>query len=215
MTTEEEIDQLAKKLWDYGQMHHQLKPADAILVFGSYNPIVGERAAELFLQGYAPIVVFSGNRSDSTTTWKKTEAETIADVAIATGLPKKHILLETKAKNSGENVQFSKALLAKHHITPKRIIVIQKPYAERRAFATVRKQWPEVEVQVTSPQLTYEQYVANTDRDKKRIINTIVGDIQRIKAYADQGFQIPQEMPDDVWSAFEHLVDLGYNKWVI
>lgn len=215
MATEEEIDQLAKKLWDYGLMHHQLKPADAILVFGSYNPIVGERAAELFLQGYAPIVVFSGNRSDSTTTWKKTEAETMADVAVNAGLPKDRILLETKAKNSGENTQFSKALLAARGITPKRIIVVQKPYAERRAFATVRHQWPEAEVQVTSPQLTYEKYVANSDRDKKRIINTIVGDIQRIKVYAKLGFQIPQEMPDDVWSAYKQLVDLGYNKWVI
>lgn len=215
MPTQDMINILAKKLWDYGLMHHKLQKSDAIIVFGSYNPIVANRAAELFGEGWAPVIVFSGNRSDSTMVWKKTEAETMADIAIGLGVPKDKILIEPDAKNSGENAQFSKALLAKHGIHPKRVIVIQKPYAERRAYATTRARWPEVEVITSSPQISYEQYMESRKKDKDGSISTMVGDLQRIKVYAEKGFQIPQEIPDDVWQAYEKLCELGFNKWLI
>ncbi|KKU42963.1 MAG: hypothetical protein UX60_C0042G0013 [Berkelbacteria bacterium GW2011_GWA2_46_7] len=215
MANQTEIDILAKILWDYGLMHHQLEKADTIIVFGSYNPIVANRATEIFKEGWAPIIVFSGNRSDSTLTWDKTEAQTMADVAVSLGVPKDKILIESEAKNSGENVRFSKALLAKHDIHPKKIIAIQKPYAERRAYVTVKAQWPEVNVVVTSPQLSYEEYMQMSPKDKNGSISTIVGDLQRIKEYATKGFQIPQEIPDDVWSAYEQLVKLGFDKSLV
>ncbi len=193
-------------------MHQKLEKADAIMVFGSYNPIVGQRAAELYLQGYAPIIVFSGNRSDSTSNWEKSEAKTMSNVAIKDGVPKDKILLETKATNSGENIQFTKRLLEKRGIKPKKIIAIQKPYAERRAYAAIRKKWSEVEVIMSSPQLSYEEYMESSPKGKDASIGIMVGDLQRIKLYAEKGFQIPQEIPDDVWNAYEQLVKLGYTK---
>ena len=215
MPNQTKIDRLAKKLWDYGLMNHKLEKADAIIVFGSYNPIVANRAVELFKDGWPPVIVFSGNRSDSTTAWKKTEAETMADIAIELGVPKDKILIEPNAINSGENVLFSKALLEKHGINPKRVIVIQKPYSERRAYATTKARWPGVEVIASSPQISYEQYMKTTPKDKNDSIATMVGDLQRIKVYAKKGFQIPQEIPDDVWQAYEKLTKFGFDKCLI
>jgi hypothetical protein len=43
----------------------------------------------------------------------------------------------------------------------------------------------------------------------------MVGDTQRIKVYADRGFQIPQEIPDDVWAAFNELVRRGFTSHLI
>lgn len=196
-------------------MHHQLRKSDAIVVFGSYNPIVGKHAAELYLKGHAPIVVFSGNRSDSTASWSKTEAETLAEVAQKNGLPQDKILLETQAKNSGENIKFTRDLLEKHGIYVKRIIVVQKPYMERRTFAAIKKQWPEVEAIMSSPNLTYEEYMKSSPIGKDQSINIMVGDLQRIKVYAEKGFQIPQQIPEDVWVTYEELVKLGYNNSLI
>lgn len=212
MTTKKHIDQLAKIIWDYMLMHQPLEKADAIVVFGSYNPIVGKRAAELFKEGWAPIVVFSGNRSDSTTSWDKTEAETMADVAMKHGVPKEKILLETQAKNSGENTQMVRKLLDSHGIHSKKIIVVQKPYAERRTFATIKKQWPEVEVIMSSSNVSYEEYMNTSPLGKNKSLNTMLGDMQRIKLYAEKGFQIPLDIPDDVWNAYEELVKLGLYK---
>lgn len=212
MTSEQEIDELAKKLWDYGHLHQPLEKADAIVVFGSYNPVVAEWAATLFHQGWAPVIVFSGNRSDFTSRWEKTEAETFADVAIRLDVPTNRILLETAATNTGENTRLTKALLEQHGITATKIIVVQKPYAERRAYATVKKQWPEVAVIVTSPPVSYDDYMKSSSKGKHGSIDTIVGDTQRIKLYAEKGYQIPQPIPNNVWQAYEKLVGLGFTK---
>jgi uncharacterized membrane protein len=47
------------------------------------------------------------------------------------------------------------------------------------------------------------------------VISIMVGDLQRIKVYADKGFQIHQEIPDEIWSAYEELIAAGYNRHLI
>ncbi len=85
---------------------------------------------------------------------------------------------------------------------------------ERRAYATFCKQWPNVECLVTSPQISYEEY-ATDEVFRELFINLMVGDLLRIKEYPAQGFQIHQDIPDDVWEAYEKLVVLGYNKYLV
>ena len=43
----------------------------------------------------------------------------------------------------------------------------------------------------------------------------MVGDLQRIRVYAERGFQIPQEIPDEVWAAYEELVQLGFDERLV
>ena len=43
----------------------------------------------------------------------------------------------------------------------------------------------------------------------------MAGDLQRIKLYAQKGFQIPQEIPINVWDAYEKLVETGYTKHLV
>ena len=43
---------------------------------------------------------------------------------------------------------------------------------------------------------------------------SVVGDLQRIRLYPEKGFQIRQEIPDDVWAAYEVLVDSGYDRYL-
>ena len=44
------------------------------------------------------------------------------------------------------------------------------------------------------------------------VLTNMVGDLQRIREYPARGFQIPQEIPADVWDAYEQLVGAGYNR---
>ena len=85
---------------------------------------------------------------------------------------------------------------------------------ERRSFATFKKHWPGKKLIVTSPQIPFEQY-ATKDIPLERVINIMVGDLQRIKVYAEKGFQVYQEIPPDVWDAYEQLVKLGFDKQLI
>ena len=47
------------------------------------------------------------------------------------------------------------------------------------------------------------------------VVSIMVGDLQRIRVYAEKGFQIPQEIPDEVWKAYEELVALGFRERLV
>ena len=73
------------------------------------------------------------------------------------------------------------------------------------------KQWPghDVTAQVTSPNISLEDYQTSS-LTKMEIINTMVGDLQRIIEYPKLGYQIYQHVPEDVLLAFRHLKQCGY-----
>ncbi len=210
---------LAEKIWHYHLMNHQLAKADAILVLCSHDERVAERGAQLFLEGWAPLIIFSGGQGAITRRlWNEPEAERFARIAVSLSVPRESILVEGASTNTGENIKFTKQLLAEKGLEPQRFIVVQKPYMERRSYATFRKLWPEKEVVVTSPQVSFEDYLAqyaHGSLSADEVVSIMVGDLQKIKLYADRGFQIAQEIPDEVWTAFEGLVRAGYDRFLI
>ncbi len=210
---------LAEKIWHYHQMEHQLERADAILVLCSHDQRVAERGAELFLNEFAPLLIFSGGLGSITKNiWTEPEADQFAKVAISMGVPSESIIIENRSTNTGENIRFTRELLAERSIAPQKFILVQKPYMERRSFATFRKLWPEKQVMVTSPQVSFDDYLDSYSSDELSgddCISIMVGDLQRIKVYAARGFQINQEIPHDIWSAYEDLVRAGYDRHLV
>ena len=211
-------DVAAKKVWDYLLLHQRIERADCILVLGSNDMRVAEWSAKLFLDGWAPLLIFSGTgfghkeKNDLLATdWNEPEAEIFAKIVVQMGVPREKILIEDKSTNTGENILFTRELLKEKNIHPQKFILVQKPYMERRAYATFKKLWPGKEVIVTSPRISYEDYPTDAI-PKEMLINIMVGDLQRITLYAKKGFQIPQEIPKDVWEAYEKLVEWGYTK---
>ena len=211
----QEVTGLAKILWNYHQLHHTLEPADCILVLGNLDTRTAERGADVYLQGYAPIIIFSGGLGKLTRhMWAETEAELFANIALDRGVPREAIFIENKSTNTGENILFTQQLLQEKNLHPDSFIVVQKPYMERRSYATFRKHWPDKKLQVTSPLLSFEEYPTN-EISVEKLINMMVGDLQRIKLYPEKGFQIYQEIPDDVWRAYEELVAMGFDKQLV
>ena len=210
-----EVLLLAKKLWDYHHMNHQLQKADCILVLGSHDTRVAERGAELHLQGWAPLIIFSGGLGRLTKgAWRQPEADLFAQIAMEKGVPPNAILIENQSTNTGENILFTQKLLEQKGLHPHNFILVQKPYMERRSYATFKKHWPQMNVCVTSPQLSMEEYTTD-ELPLERVINIMVGDLQRIKIYPQKGFQLYQEIPADVWQAYEQLVALGFDEQLI
>ena len=94
------------------------------------------------------------------------------------------------------------------------VMLISRPYQQRRAYATCRRLWPEVEVVCASRPLPLEEYIESIG-DVDRVINMLVGDTQRITVYAERGFAVPQDVPEHVHRAFTRLVDAGYTSRLI
>ncbi len=206
---------LAQTVWDYHVLNHSLKKSDVIMVLCSHDPRVAERGAELFIEDLAPVIVFSGGVGALTEgMYGKPEADYFADIAIHLGVPREKVLIENKSTNTGENIRFTRDLLTSMNIYPQSFILVQKPFMERRAYATFKKVWPEKKVRVTSPQIKFADYPTK-DFPMDRIIEIMMGDLQRIREYSARGFQINQDIPENVWKSFQELVSLGYDGHLI
>jgi uncharacterized SAM-binding protein YcdF (DUF218 family) len=206
-------------IWDYHHLDHEVSTADAILVLCSHDTVVARRGAELFLEQRAPLLIFAGGLGVITRhLWSEPEADQFARIAEAMGVPRDRILIENRSTNTGENVLFTKRLLADRQIDPQSFIVVQKPYMERRSYATFRNFWPEKAVSVTSPRVSLDDYLSACSHGSLSaddVIGIMVGDLQRIALYPARGFQIAQDIPGEVWQAYEELVKAGYDKYLV
>jgi uncharacterized SAM-binding protein YcdF (DUF218 family) len=199
-------------LWDYHDMRHEVRPTDVGIGLGSHDLGVAIIAAALFHQGMFPRIVFTGANAPTTAErFPRGEAVHYREHAIEVGVPDDAIFIEPIARNTGENITFTRSLLEGEGIEVRSVTLMSRPYQQRRAYATCRKLWPEVSVVCTSRPLPLDEYVTAIG-DPKRVVDMLVGDTQRIVSYADAGFAIEQEMPANVWAAYERLVDAGYTS---
>jgi uncharacterized SAM-binding protein YcdF (DUF218 family) len=216
---DERAHALAEKLWDYHRLNQRLERSDAVLVLCSYDRRVAERGAQLFLEGWAPLLIFSGGLGTITRgMWSEPEADQFARIAAEMGVPTDKIIVENRSTNTGENVVFTRRLLAERGVDPSSFILVQKPYMERRAYATFRMFWPEKPAVITSPQVSFDEYLrdyTNPELSADDVVNIMVGDLQRIRVYPPKGFQIYQEIPEEVWAAYRELVRLGYDRHLV
>lgn len=210
-TTDEHLAD-AQLIWNYHQMHHQLRPCSAGIGLGSHDLGVASFAAELFHRGLFKILVFSGGNSPTTADrFPRGEAVHYSEHAISLGVPADAIIVEPNATNTGQNITYSRQALTDAGIEVESVLLISKPYMERRAYATARKVWLEVEVVCASEPLRFSDYLASIG-DEKLVIDMLVGDLQRIIEYPARGFAIAQDVPHDVQAAYQRLLDAGYDS---
>ena len=203
-------------LWDYLGMHQEPRKADCIVGFGNFNTNIARRAAELYHQGYAPRILFTGGLGRNTQhLFTEPEAVRFQKVAMACGVPEEAIILEDRSTNTKENIEFMRQLFREQGIPHDHVLGVHQPFMERRICAALGVYWPELNFTVTSPQVTIEEYLADARRQgmtENAAISVIVGDFQRMDLYAKLGYQVPQEIPDEAWRAFGQLVTMGYDK---
>ena len=210
----------AKLLWNYHHFNNDIVPSNGIIAFGSHDLHVAQRAAALYLMGFGEYIIFTGGLGRITEKlWKKTEAEKFAEIAISMGVPSAAIIIEDRSTNTGQNISNTKTIIEKRNIPIESVIAVDKPFKERRLYATLKKQWAELNFSVTSPQNTFEEYILyykdSPELSVDDFINIMVGDIQRMNIYGKNGFQIEVDIPKEVWSAYERLVNLGFNKQLL
>ena len=200
-------------IWDYMHMNMALAKADCIVGFGCYNDDIALRCAELYHQGWAPKVLFTGGLGRNTRDlWTESEAARFGRIALAQGVPEKDLILEDKATNSAENILFTREKLRALGLPCEKILGVHKPFMERRVYAAMKVYWPEAELIITSPQLDLDEYIARSmaqGLSEQAVIDVIVGDFQRMEVYAQRGYQIPQAIPDELRRCFDELVAAG------
>ena len=203
-------------IWDYLGMHQYPKKADVIVGFGNFNTNIARRAAELYLQGYAPKVLFTGGLGRNTEgLLPEPEAVRFAKVAMECGVPEKDILIEDRSTNTKENIEFTRRLLEESGVPHGHVLGVHQPFMERRITAAMGVYWPDLSFSVTSPQVSIPEYLEDAKGQgitENAAVSVIVGDFQRMDLYAKKGFQLPQHIPEEAWNAFYRLVEMGFDK---
>jgi uncharacterized SAM-binding protein YcdF (DUF218 family) len=202
----------AQILWDYHQLHHELRPTDVGIGLGSHDLGVADHTAGLYHRGTFPLIVFTGANAPTTVDiFPNGEAVHYAHRAVELGVPADALLVEPRATNTAENITFTRQLLDEHGVTPRAVTLISRPYQQRRAYATCRKQWPEVDVICSSRPQSFREYL-DAIADDDRVINMLVGDTQRITLYAERGYALPQEVPPSVDAVYNRLRSRGFTS---
>lgn len=202
----------AQLLWDYHQMHHELRPCSVAIGLGSHDLGVAETTVDLYKRGMTPLIVFTGATSPTTKErMPRGEAVHYRERALELGVPSSAVLVEPKARNTGENISFSKVLLEEAGADVSSVLLVSKPYEERRAYATACSLWPGVQFVSASTPMTLKVYVESIG-STQLVVDMLVGALQRILVYPGQGFMIQQPVPIQIAEAYGRLCAAGFTS---
>jgi hypothetical protein len=174
--------------------------ADLMVVLGSNCVDVPNHAAQLYKQGCAPKVLFSGGRGRLSEGIPEhlTEAEFFRNSAVRAGVPLDAILLETKSTNMLENIRFTIEPVSKHGL----VMLVTQPMLQRRAWATAQKWWPsQLALSNCPPPWRPALQTARWD-ELLGLADLAVGEIERLPKYGAKGDLVPQIIPSPVFEAY-------------
>ncbi|MFJ9094624.1 YdcF family protein [Streptomyces globisporus] len=205
----------AQLLWDYHQMHHEPRPCSVAIGLGSHDLGVADTTVDLYKRGMMPLIVFTGATSPTTRErMPRGEAVHYRERALELGVPSSAVLVEPNARNTGENISFSKALLDEAGADVSSVLLVSKPYEERRAYATACKLWPGVEFVSGSTPMTFDDY-AESIGSVQLVVDMLVGSLQRLLVYPRRGYMIRLEVPEPVANAYARLCRQGFTSRLV
>ena len=210
-------DSLIQKLWDYMKLNQNIEKADCIIGLGCEDINIAKEVVKLYFDGYSDKIFFSGGLGKVTREiWKESEADKFAKYAIENGVPKENIYIENKSTNTGDNFRFIKSIIEQKGLEINSCIVVCKPYVEKRVYATLKKIMPQCNGIITSQKIEYKKYLKQYKEefgDSTEVKEDLVGSVERMDVFAKRGWQIEMDIPEEIWQAYEQLVELGYDKY--
>jgi hypothetical protein len=75
---------------------------------------------------------------------------------------------------------------------------------------TLQKQWPDCDFLLSSPPIPYEGYAQPDIIGFDKLVNELVGQVDRIERYPELGFAQKTTVPGGVIAAKRQLIELGF-----
>ena len=214
------IEKELKIIWDYMVLDEDFPKCDLIIGCGCQSLTIPITCANLYKQGYADKIIFAGGLGKITKYhFKKAEAEMYKEIAIQEGVPEEKIWIENKSTNTGDNFRFSKKIIDEENWNIKNILIVHNKFSERRTLSAAKAIIKDKELYITSAKVSFDDFIQSLqNKEEKRIIkivSSMVGDIQRMIIFPHFGWQIKQEVPQEVQNAYRKLKSMGFDEFVI
>ncbi len=120
-------------------MGHKVSPSDCIFVLCSNDNRAAEYAAELYHQGVAPYIVFSGVGRFTEGSFERSEAETFALLHETLACQTLTLSLRNTQPIPGRMYDSPTNCWTERGLSPKRLTLVQKPFMEKRTLRHVCK----------------------------------------------------------------------------
>ncbi|MEG2786866.1 MAG: YdcF family protein [Romboutsia sp.] len=164
---------------------------------GSYSELP-ERAAKLWINNYAPIILPSGkysktrgmflkpsSKSDKYNDIYASEWDFLRKVLLINGVDEKVILREDKAENTYENAFKSREITDKLGLKINKAIVCCKSFHARRCFVYYQWAYPQAEI-IISPcdvgGINKDSWF-NSEKGRERVLNELTKSGEQFKSY--------------------------------
>jgi hypothetical protein len=85
---------------------------------------------------------------------------------------------------------------------------------QRRVWATMAVEWPEVPASLASERMTLDEYFTE-DLPPEKVIPIMLGDLQRVWIYGRRGWSAAQIVPPEVMEAYRELKALGFTQQLL
>jgi hypothetical protein len=131
--------QLLTEVERYLGQEDKLQKTDLAIVFGGKSLKRAEKGAEMWLKGFAEMLLMTGKSPHYVNSFELPEAEIFRNRAIELGVDAGKIIIENESINIPSNVRASLNLLDKLGIKYKSVMSIISWYAQRRAWCTLKK----------------------------------------------------------------------------
>ncbi len=203
-----------KTLFDYLYLKSDtIIPAEYIVGFGHFDMKISERCARLYLEKYAPQIIFTGRFGAGSADLKKPEAQTFASHVKEKfdDFPASVILIEDQSTNTSENIDFVNDRFFIHHPDITRVIIVANAYRQRRVYLTCIKHLPDITFINAPPDTTYVKEI-QLFKDKGENLNRLlIGEIDRLLLYSQKGYMADPEIPKDIYQIYKTVKNKSKN----
>jgi len=204
----------AEKLFEYLYVRdEQYVRADLIIGFGHFDLKIPRRCAQLYQEGVAPEILFTGGSGSGSADFCDAEAAVFRSVLIDEfpQISQDDVIIESNSANTGENITMSAKVLRERDIGRnfdtgiKSVAAVASPYRQRRVWRTLQKHLPEIKVYNMPPETNFEEEVLLFKQKGEDFLVLLIGEVEHIINYPKKGFMEHEEVPPSVKNAFMRL----------
>ena len=183
-----------------------LYKGDLIIGFGHFDEKIPKTCCDLWREGFASKILFTGGIGAGTSNLPCAEADYFLQVSekYAPEIPKTCFIQENKSTNTGENLKMSQDVLSR--INPdfnfnkgiQRVILVANGYRQRRVFLTFGKLFPNIVCRNAPPKSSYSLEKESFAARGESLDQHMLGEVKRLLDYPAKGFILPCDVPAEI-----------------
>lgn len=159
-----------------------ISPCDIILVPGGSHPQLAEKAVELYNQGMAEYVLFSGRANPNIPDFPS-EADYLKSLAVSLGIPSDRVICENKAAHTFENAEFSLTTISQMSVKAKKVILVCKAFHSRRVLSTYQFVFPKDTVFLVASVTDKRGLGKHNWTSKQEYVDRVMSEVEKIGKY--------------------------------